>query len=233
MKDEIVLYYSATPNGHKALLALEELSIAYRIEFIDIEKGDQFTPQFDQISPNNRIPAIVDHSPLDQAAPISVFESAAILVYLGEKYQKLLDNTVRGRSETMQWLFWQMSGLGPMAGQAHHFLHYAPEHIEYGVRRYLTECTRLYGVLEKRLTDREYIVNQYSIADIACWGWVMRHHRHNQNLDDFANIKRWYETIEARPAVRKTRKIARQYAGVSCNVSDKTREVLFKGSTPT
>ena len=231
MNNEIDLYYSATPNGHKVLLALEELAIPYNIRFIDIEKGDQFSAEFDRISPNNRIPAIVDNTPLDHSNPISVFESAAILVYLAEKHQKFLDTSIRGRTETMQWLFWQMAGLGPMAGQAHHFIHYAPVYIEYGIKRYVAECARLYGVLNKRLTNREYLVKDYSIADMACWGWVMRHHRHNQNLDDFPNIKRWYNSIEARPAAQNTRKIARKYSGVSSDVSDETREVLFKGSS--
>jgi GSH-dependent disulfide-bond oxidoreductase len=199
----IDLYYWTTPNGHKISIFLEEAEQAYRIYPINIAKGDQFQPSFLQISPNNRIPAIVDREPADGGEPISVFESGAILQYLAEKTGKFLPANMRDRVETMQWLFWQMGGLGPMLGQNHHFTQYAPEKVPYAIHRYLKETERLYGVLDKQLSNREYITGEYSIADIAAYPWIVPHERQQINLNDFPNVKRWFDSIQSRPAVKR------------------------------
>ncbi|MGH7784388.1 MAG: glutathione S-transferase N-terminal domain-containing protein, partial [Candidatus Binatia bacterium] len=199
----IDLYYWTTPNGHKITIFLEEAALPYSIKPVNIGTGAQFAPEFLAISPNNRIPAIVDHQPADGGAPLSIFESGAILQYLAEKAGKFLPRDVRGRTETMQWLFWQMGGLGPMLGQNHHFNGYAPEKIPYTIDRYLKETERLYGVLDERLADREFVAGAYSITDIAAYPWIVPHERQGQNLDDFANVKRWFETIQRRPAVQR------------------------------
>jgi GST-like protein len=224
---EVVLFYNPTPNGHKIVLLLEELGTDYEVRHVDIQRGDQFESWFDAVSPNNRIPAIVDHCPSDGGEPFSLFESGAILHYLADKYRRFLPLERRARSEVMAWLFWQVGGLGPMAGQAHHFLHYAPERIEYARQRYVAECARLYSVLDQQLARRDFVAGDYSIADMACWGWVMRHERHLQDLSDFPGIERWYRWLEAREAVKRTREIASHYQGVSTAVSDATRDVLF------
>ena len=197
------LYYWTTPNGHKVTIFLEETATPYKIIPINIGKGEQFTPEFLKIAPNNRIPAIVDTAPADNGAPISVFESGAILQYLAEKTGKFLPAELRGRTEVMQWLFWQMAGLGPMAGQNHHFTRYAPEKIPYAIERYVKETARLYGVLNKRLADRAFIAGEYSIADMASYPWIVPHEGQQQNLDDFPHLKRWFNEIAARPAVRR------------------------------
>lgn len=199
----IDLYYWTTPNGHKISIFLEESEQAYRIHPINIGKGDQFQPFFLQISPNNRIPAIVDHKPADGGEPISVFESGAILQYLAEKTGKFLSTNIRERLETMQWLFWQVGGLGPMLGQNHHFTQYAPEQIPYAINRYLKETERLYGVLDKQLSKREYITGKYSIADMAAYPWIVPYERQQINLNDFSNVKRWFDSIQNRPAVKR------------------------------
>jgi GSH-dependent disulfide-bond oxidoreductase len=199
----IDLYYWTTPNGHKISIFLEEAEQAYRIHPINIGKGDQFQPFFLQISPNNRIPAIVDHEPADGGEPISVFESGAILQYLAEKTGKFLSTDIRERLETMQWLFWQVGGLGPMLGQNHHFTQYAPEQIPYAINRYLKETERLYGVLDKQLSNREYITGKYSIADMAAYPWIVPYERQQINLNDFSNVKRWFDSIQSRPAVKR------------------------------
>ncbi|HEX2726027.1 MAG TPA: glutathione binding-like protein [Beijerinckiaceae bacterium] len=197
----IDLYYWTTPNGHKVTMFLEEAGLPYRIHPINIGKGEQFAPEFLAVSPNNRIPAIVDNEPAGGGAPVSVFESGAILLYLAEKTGRFIATDLRGRADVLQWLFWQMGGLGPMAGQAHHFRIYAPEKIDYAVKRYTDECNRLYGVLNKRLSDRAFVAgNDYTIADMASYPWIVPHERQGQNLDDFPNLKRWFETIKARPA---------------------------------
>lgn len=224
---DITLYYNSTPNGHKAVLALEEMQVPYTIEFVDIEQGDQFEEGFNRISPNNKIPAIVDHAPADGGEALSVFESGAILYYLADKYRCFLPADPRGRTGVMQWLFWQVAGLGPMAGQAHHFIHYAPVTLEYAVERYVAECARLYSVMDQHLACRSFLSGEYSVADMACWSWVMRHHRHKQKLEDFPHLNDWYQRLEARPAVVKTREIARSYLGVSSNVSATARQQLF------
>jgi GST-like protein len=196
----IDLYYWTTPNGHKVTMFLEEAGLPYRIIPIDIGKGDQFEPDFLKISPNNRIPAIVDKAPGKSAKPISVFESGAILLYLAEKTGKFIPANLAGRIEVLQWLFWQMGGLGPMAGQNHHFRNYAPEKIPYAIDRYVNETNRLYGVLNKRLADRAFVAGKdYSIADMASYPWTVSHERQGQNLNDFPHLKRWFEAIKARP----------------------------------
>ena len=181
----IDLYYWTTPNGHKITIFLEEAGVPYRIIPVNIGKGDQFKPDFLRIAPNNRIPAIVDTAPADGGAPISIFESGAILQYLAEKTGKFLPADVRGRVEVMEWLFWQMAGLGPMAGQNHHFTQYAPERIPYATERYVKETNRLYGVLDKRLADHDYVAGAYSIADMAIYPWIVPYKNQQQNLDDF------------------------------------------------
>lgn len=202
----IELYYWTTPNGHKIAIFLEESDQVYTIYPINISKGDQFQPSFLQIAPNNRIPAIVDREPTDGGDPISVFESGAILQYLAEKTGKFLSPDRRVRIQTMEWLFWQVGGLGPMLGQNHHFIQYAPEKIPYAIQRYLKETERLYRVLNQQLSNREYIVGEYSIADMAAYPWVVPHQNQQIDLNNFPNIKRWFESIQRRPAV------ARAYA---------------------
>jgi len=197
----IDLHYWPTPNGHKITLMLEEAELAYRIHPLNIGAGDQFKPEFLAISPNNRMPAIVDHAPSDGGAPISVFESAAILVYLAEKTGRFLPTALRARKEVMEWLFWQMAGFGPMLGQNHHFSRYAPEPIAYAIERYQRETARLYGVLNRRLEDREFIAgDDYSIADMACHPWADICHWHHIDLADYPHVARWHAAIKTRPA---------------------------------
>ncbi len=227
----IDLYYWATPNGHKITMFLEETGLKYRIIPIDIGKGDQFKPEFLKIAPNNRIPAMVDHETADGGAPVSLFESGAILLYLAEKTGKFMPKDLRGRLEVSQWLFWQMGNLGPMAGQNGHFGRYAPEKIPYAIERYTNETGRLYAVLNKRLAGREFIAGEYSIADMACYPWVVPHERHGQKLADFPNLKRWFDMIAARLATIKA------YEGVAASYSkpmtDEERKVLFGQSAAT
>ncbi len=196
----IELFYWPTPNGWKVSIMLEELGAPYEVRYVNIGKGEQFEPDFLKIAPNNRMPAIVDPEGPD-GEPISIFESGAILQYLGRKFGQLYPSDERKRVEVDQWLFWQMGGLGPMAGQAHHFRQYAPERIEYAINRYTNEVNRLYGVMNKRLADRPFLAGEYSIADIACVGWIKPHKNQGQDLEDFPNLKRWFETINERPAV--------------------------------
>lgn len=197
----IDFYYWTTPNGHKISLFLEEAGLEYQIKPINIGQGDQFEPDFLAIAPNNRIPAIVDHAPTDQGTPIPLFESGAILEYLADKTGLFLPKTTRERYETLQWLHWQMGGLGPMAGQNHHFSQYANETIDYAINRYVNETARLYGVLDKRLADRTFVAGEsYSIADMAIYPWIYSHKKQSQNLDDFPNLQRWFNNITARPA---------------------------------
>jgi len=196
----IDLYYWTTPNGHKLTIFLEEAGLPYTIHPVNIGKGEQFAPAFLKISPNNRIPAIVDQAPADGGEPVSMFESGAILLYLADKIGRFIPADWRARLDCIQWLFWQMGNLGPMAGQNHHFGLYAPEKLPYAVDRYVKETGRLYAVLNKRLADREFIAGEYSIADIASYPWVLPE-RQQQNLDEFPRLKRWKEAIRARPAV--------------------------------
>lgn len=221
----IDLYYWNTPNGYKITMFLQETGLEHRIIPVNIGKGDQFKPDFLKIAPNNRIPAIVDHDPKDGGAPISLFESGAILLYLAEKTGKLIPSDIRGRAEVLQWLFWQMGGLGPMAGQNGHFSVYAPEKIPYAINRYVNETNRLYGVLNKRLADREFVAGEYSIADMASYPWIVPHERHGQKLADFPNLKRWFEAIAARPATKKA--YADAAASYSKPMTDEERQILF------
>ncbi|WP_373541577.1 glutathione binding-like protein [Chamaesiphon sp.] len=197
----IELYYWPTPNGHKITIFLEEANLEYQIFPINIGAGDQFQPDFLKIAPNNRMPAIIDRAPTDGGAPISVFESGAILQYLAEKIGKFLPTSLRERQTVMAWLFWQMGGLGPMAGQNHHFVQYAPEKIPYAIDRYVKETARLYGVLDRQLANKDYIAGDYSIADMACYPWIVPHEKQHQNLADFSNLQRWFVRMQSRPAV--------------------------------
>ncbi|GLS19191.1 thiol:disulfide oxidoreductase [Labrys miyagiensis] len=196
----IDLYFWPTPNGHKISLFLEEGNLSYTFVPIDIERGDQFEARFLAISPNNRIPAIVDHDPPWGDGPVPVFESGAILLHLAEKTGRFLPSVPARRLEALQWTFWQIGGLGPMAGQAHHFRHYAAEPIPYAIDRYTREVSRLYGVLDHRLADREYIADEYSIADMASYPWIYRHAKQGQELGRFPNLARWYAAIGQRPS---------------------------------
>lgn len=207
----IDLYYWMTPNGHKITLFLEETGLDYTIYTINISKDEQFAPEFLKIAPNNRIPAIVDQAPMDGGEPIAIFESGAILQYLAEKTGKFLSSDLRTRTATMQWLFWQMGGLGPMAGQNHHFNIYAPVKLPYAQERYIKETARLYGVMDKQLATQDYLTGEYSIADMACYPWIHSHERQSQNLDDFPNLKRWFEAISDRPATQRAYALAEKY----------------------
>lgn len=207
----IDLYYWMTPNGHKITLFLEETGLDYTIHTINISKDEQFAPDFLKIAPNNRIPAIVDHAPSDGGEAISIFESGAILQYLAEKTGQFLSQDLRTRTATMQWLFWQMGGLGPMAGQNHHFNIYAPVKLPYAQERYIKETARLYGVMDKQLAKQDYLAGEYSIADMACYPWIHSHERQSQDLNDFPNLKRWFEAISARPATQRAYALAEKF----------------------
>lgn len=217
-QEPIELYYWPTPNGWKISIMLEECGLPYEVKLINIGKGDQFKPDFLAISPNNKMPAIVDPQGPD-GAPISVFESGAILQYLGRKTGLFYAKDERGRVEVEQWLFWQMGGLGPMAGQAHHFRIYAPEKIPYAIERYTNEVHRLYGVMNTRLQDREYLAGDYSIADIACVGWAKLWERQGQKIEEFPHLKRWLEAVLARPAVQR---------GLAVNAEERQKVDLAK-----
>ncbi|MBY0369715.1 glutathione S-transferase N-terminal domain-containing protein [bacterium] len=199
----IDLYWWKTPNGQKITVFLEEAGLPYKLHPVDITKNEQFNPAFLKIAPNNRIPAIVDSEPADGKGPLSVFESGAILWYLAEKTGKFVPEGIRAKTEISQWLFWQMAGLGPMAGQNHHFNIYAPEKVPYAIERYTKETARLYGVLDKHLTGREWVGESYSIADMAIYPWIVSHKNQKQDLASFPAVKKWFETIGARPAVVK------------------------------
>jgi GSH-dependent disulfide-bond oxidoreductase len=222
----IDLYYWPTPNGHKITLFLEETGIPYNIKPVNIGKGEQFQAGFLAISPNNRMPAIVDHTPLERGAPISVFESGAILLYLAEKTEQFIPLETRGRVEVLQWLFWQMGGLGPMLGQNHHFTRYAPEKLPYAIERYVKETNRLYGVLNQRLADREFIAGAYSIADMAAYPWIVPYELQGQKLEDFPHLQRWFESVKSRPA---TVRAYQRAAGVSTNttMTEEAKKILF------
>ena len=222
----IDLYYWSTPNGWKISIMLEECGAAYNLHKINIGKGEQFGDDFLKISPNNRIPAIFDPNGPD-GQPISVFESGAILQYLGRKFGKFYPEGERERVEVDEWLFWQMGGFGPMLGQNHHFNIYAPEKIPYAITRYVNETNRLYGVLNRRLQDRDYICGAYSIADIACIGWAKLWERQGQNIDDFKNVKAWLERCLARPAVAKGISIGEQDRVVTNLKDSNVQSILF------
>lgn len=224
----IDLYYWPTPNGHKITMFLEETGIPYTIHPVNISKGDQFKPDFLKIAPNNRMPAIVDQAPSDGGQPISIFESGAILMYLASKTDQFLPRDLRKRFEVVEWLMWQMGGLGPMAGQNHHFVQYAPERIPYAMERYVKETNRLYGVLNRRLADREFVAGDYSIADMAAYPWIVPHERQQQKLEDFPHLKRWFETIRERPATVRAYAIAKQVnPDNKPTVDEESKKILF------
>ena len=221
----IELHYWPTPNGWKVSILLEELGVPYEMHFVNIGAGEQFKPEFLAISPNNRMPAIVDPEG-PGGEPISVFESGAILQYLGRKFGRFYPSDERARVAVDEWLFWQVGGLGPMAGQAHHFRQYAPEKIQYGIDRYTNEVNRLYGVMNKRLEGRDHLAGEYSIADIASYGWVVPHKNQGQDLEDFPNLKRWFEAIGARPAVERGVALGREHRKNIAEDKD-AQKVLF------
>lgn len=223
----IDLYYWTTPNGHKITIFLEEAGLDYRLRPVNIGKGEQFAPEFLAVAPNNRIPAIVDQAPQDGGAPVSIFESGAILLYLAEKSGKFLSKDLRARIQTLEWLFWQMGGLGPMAGQNHHFSLYAPEKLPYAIDRYVKETNRLYGVLDKQLAKHEFVAGEYSIADMASYPWIVPYERQGQKLEDFPNLKRWFEAIAVRPAVKRAYEMADQINQVPSVSDEESRKILF------
>ncbi len=222
----IDLHYWPTPNGWKISIILEETGLPYRVIPVNIGRGDQFKPEFLAISPNNRMPAIVDHDPPGGGEPVSVFESGAILLYLADKSGKFLPTDLRGRYEVTQWLMWQMGGLGPMSGQAGHFRTYASDKLPYAIDRYTNEVNRLYGVMDRRLADRAYLAGEYSIADMACFPWVRAYDRLGQDLADFPNVKRWFEAIEARPAVARGVAVGKDF-GSAPVTDEEVKKILF------
>jgi len=224
----IDLYYWTTPNGHKITMFLEESGLEYKIHPINIGKGEQFAEEFLRIAPNNRIPAIVDQAPADGGATLSLFESGAILLYLADKIGQFIPHNLRGRNETLQWLFWQVGGLGPMAGQNHHFSAGAPEQLPYAIDRYVRETGRLYGVLNKRLADREFIAgDQYSIADMASYPWIVPYVKQSQNLDDFPHLQRWFAAIKSRPATQRAYAIAEEIKKAAPPVTAEDNKILY------
>jgi GSH-dependent disulfide-bond oxidoreductase len=225
-KKPIDLYYWPTPNGWKITVMLEECALSYTMIAVDISRGDQFKPHFLAISPNNRMPAIVDYDGPD-GKPISIFESGAILQYLGRKTGKFYPRDERARVEVDQWLFWQMANLGPKAGESNHFRNYAPEKLPYAIERFGDEMNRIYGVMNKRLADREFLAGKYSIADIACIGWASRAERHGHDLSAFANVRRWLETMLARPAVKRGLSVKVEAAFRVDMKDPRVRAVLF------
>ena len=228
----IDLYYWPTPNGWKISIALEEMELPYRTLPVNIGRGEQFEPEFLAISPNNRMPAIVDHEPEGGSGPVSVFESGAILLYLADKSGLFLPRDLRGRVEVTEWLMWQMGGLGPMLGQNHHFRIYASESHQYAVDRYTKETNRLYGVLDKRLEGREYICGDYSIADMACWPWTVPHERQGIDLAALPNVRRWYDTMKERPALRRGFEVGRELReAMAQGMDEEARKNLF-GQSP-
>jgi GST-like protein len=226
----IDLYYWSTPNGHKITIFLEETGLPYKIVPVQIGKGEQFKPEFLEISPNNRIPALVDHEPKGGGKPVSIFESGAMLVYLAEKTGQFLSADLYARYDAIQWVFWQMGGLGPMAGQNHHFRNYAQEKITYAIDRYVNETNRLYGVLNKRLADRDFIAGAYSIADMASYPWIVPFKNQGQDIDDFPHLKHWLERIAQRPAVQRAYALAKEVNpnfGQPPVRTDEERKILF------
>jgi len=225
-KKPIDLYYWPTPNGWKITIMLEECGLPYNMIAVNIAKGDQFKPEFLAISPNNRMPAIVDHDG-PGGRPISIFESGAILQYLGRKTGKFYPKDERARVEVEQWLFWQMANLGPKSGEANHFRNYAAEKLPYPIARFMNEMDRIYGVMNRRLQDREFLAGRYSIADIACIGWASRAERHGHDLGHFPNVTRWLATVMARPAVKRGLKVEVEEAFHVDMKDPKVRDVLF------
>ena len=230
----IDLYYWTTPNGHKITMFLEEAGLPYRIVPVHIGRGEQFKPDFLRISPNNKMPAIVDHAPADGGEPLAVFESGAILLYLADKIHRFIPADLRGRNVALQWLFWQMGGLGPMAGQNHHFVQYAPEKIPYAMDRYVKETARLYAVLDKHLSDgREFIAGaEYSIADMACYPWVVLYEWQSQKIEHTPHVAAWFERIKHRAATERAYARAAEVSTAPV-VDEDSRKVLFGQSAAT
>jgi len=222
----IELFFWPTPNGMKPLILLHETGLEYQLTPVDINQGEQFADRFLEIAPNGRIPAIVDDASPGGGEPVSVFESGAILIYLAEKAGALLPRSLKARTEVLEWVMWQMAGLGPMLGQNHHFNVYAPEQVPYAIRRYNEEASRLYAVLDLRLAKRKFICEDYSISDIACYPWIARHERHQIDLEDFPNVKRWFDEISERPAVVAAYRQAKT-VNVGAPVTEGSRSVLF------
>lgn len=230
----IELFYWTTPNAHKVTMFLEETGTEYKLAPVNISTGEQFKPEFLKIAPNNRIPAIVDHAPVGGGAPISLFESGAILLYLADKHARFIPSDVRGRAATLQWLFWQMAGLGPMAGQNHHFVQYAPEQIPYAITRYVNETNRLYGVLNGQLSRHAFVAgDEYTIADMAIYPWIVPHAKQKQNLDDFPALKAWFEKIGARPATQRAYDRAKSVNTQPTVRDEDARKVLFGQTSAT
>jgi GSH-dependent disulfide-bond oxidoreductase len=226
----IDLYFWTTPNGYKPLLFLEEAQVPHKLIPVNIGKGAQYEPEFLEIAPNNRIPALVDRAPKEGAKPISIFESGAILLYLADKTGRFLPGDLAGRNDALQWLFWQMGGLGPMAGQNHHFSSYAPERIPYAIERYVNETARLYGVLNQRLANREFVAGDYSIADMASYPWIRSHEGQGQDLNDFPHLKRWFQSIDDRPGTIRAYEKGRALNPAPA-MTEEARKILFGQST--
>ncbi len=223
----IDLYYWPTPNGWKISIALEEMELPYNVIPVNIGRGDQFKDEFLKISPNNRMPAIVDQEPEGGGEPVSVFETGAILIYLAEKTGKFLPKDLRGRNEVIEWVMWQMGGLGPMLGQNGHFKFYATEQIPYAQERYSNEALRLFGVLDRRLEGREYICGEYSIADMACWPWIITYKQQEIDLDKFPNVRRWYDLCKTRPALRQGYVVGKEFGKPKGKWDDEARKYLM------
>ena len=228
----IELHYWPTPNGHKITIFLEEAGLPYRLVPVNIGAGDQFRPEFLAIAPNNRMPAIVDDTPAEGSGHLSLFESGAILLYLAEKTRRFLPGDLHGRNEVLQWLFWQMAGLGPMAGQNHHFSRYAPEKLPYAIDRYVRETARLYAVLDRRLAGRGYVAGDYSIADMAIYPWIVPYEAQGQRLEDFPDLQRWFNAMRARPAVVRAYERAAAFNAQPVQ-TDEERALLFGQSAAT
>jgi len=227
------LYYWPTPNGHKIALFLEETKTEYDIIPVDIGKGEQFEAEFLKISPNNRIPALVDHQPESGKQPISLFESGAILLYLADKHKRYIPADSAGRADVLQWLFWQMGNLGPMGGQNHHFVTYQSEKIPYAINRYVSEVSRLYQVLDYRLENRKFICDEFSIADMACYPWVVPHERQRQDIERFPSLKSWLERVKNRPATIQAYDIAKTVRSDRQSMTDEEKKVLFNQDADT
>lgn len=221
----IDVYFWPTGNGKKITIMLEECALPYNVIPVNINKGEQLTPEYEAINPNGKMPAIIDHDA--QPAPITVFESGAILQYLAEKTGQLLPADTAGKYRVLEWVYWQVAGLGPMAGQAHHFLRYAPQKVEYAMHRFRSEVARLYRVMDRQLGQHEYLAGAYSIADIAAWPWVVRHEWQGQDLEDFPHVKRWFEAVGARAAVRRGADVGKELASLSQTMTDEERKRLF------
>lgn len=223
----IDLHYWPTPNGCKVTILLHELGAPYNLIPVDIGRGDQFKPDFVQLSPNRRMPAIVDHDPAHPGSPIALFESGAILMYLAEKHGRFIPKATRPRYDVVQWLMWQMAGLGPMCGQAHHFNQYVDTPVPYAAARYTSEVGRLYGILDARLSESEFVAGDYSIADMACWPWIKPYKGQGQDLDQFAHLKRWFLALNQRPGVRAGWNVGRDRLKGGPVVTEEAKSVLF------